>query len=73
MTRVYKASFLLSRKDLITAITLKLETTNNHYSDIFIVTAKAFGNKIKTKGVGRPKKDLPKASFSQMSSFLGAM
>lgn len=73
---MYRANFLLSKHDLIKAATLRLEATNNHYSDIFTTTAKAFGSKIdKKKSTGRSKvhKDMPKAGFDQMSKFLGAM
>ena len=75
MVQVYKASFLLTKHDLVLAATLKLETTNNHYSDIFTITAKAFGGDVKKpkRAIGRAKKKLPKASFDQMASFIGAM
>jgi len=76
MVSVYKASFLLAKSDLIKAATSKLETTNNNYSDIFTITAKAFGGKINNKKpIGRRKvaKALPKASFDTMASFVGAM
>ena len=73
---VYRAYFLLTKGDLTKAITLKLETTNNHYSDIFAVTAKANGNKIdhkKSHTMGRPKSQMKKASFDQLASFIGAI
>lgn len=76
MVSVHKASFLLTKKELIKAATLKIEATNNHYSDIFTITAKAFGGKIdkkKTTGRSRPTKKLPKASFDTMATFIGAM
>ena len=75
MIRVYNAHYKLIKKELITAATLKLETTSNNYSDIFTVTAKAFGSKIKKKGTTpRSKtKALPKAGFDSMASFIGAM
>ena len=70
---MYKAIFSLTKQHLVTASTLKLETTNNHYSDIFKVTAKAYGNKIKeNKKVGRTK-TMPKAGFDGMAAFIGAM
>ena len=48
--------------------------TNNEYSDIFIIIAKANGNKLEKSGRRRrtPKK-LPKAGFDTMANFLGAM
>ena len=76
MVSFIKASFLITKQNLVKTATLKLETTNNHYSDIFTVTAKAFGSKLdkkKTTGRSRPHKDMPKAGFDQMSNFLGAM
>ncbi len=75
MVRVYGAYYKLTKNDLITAATLKLETTSNNYSDIFTVTAKAFGSKInKKKTTGRAKtKSLPKAGFDAMATFIGAM
>ena len=70
---MYRAIYLLTREQLLKAAVLKLETTNNHYSDIFTITARAFGGKLKkTRTMGRAKK-LPKAGFNQMASFLGAM
>lgn len=74
MLRYYQGIFSLGKEDLLKAATLKLETTNNHYSDIFTVTAKAAGNEIKkTRGTGRAKKEMPKASFDTLASFIGAM
>jgi len=72
---MYGAFFKLPKKNLISAATLKLEATSNNYSDIFTVTAKAFGGKIKKKKtMGRTKaKTLPKAGFDQMAAFVGAM
>jgi hypothetical protein len=76
MLAMYRGMYGLSKDDLLKAAMLKLETTNNHYSDIFLVTAKAAGNEIKTQGSkssGKPSKKLPKAGFDQLSSFIGAM
>ncbi len=76
MASMYKASFQLTKQNLIKAATLKLETTNNHYSDIFTITAKAFGSKIdkkKTIGRSRVSKDMPKAGFDTLATFIGAM
>lgn len=74
MVKMYQAFFKLSKNDLISAATLKLEATSNNYSDIFTVTAKAFGGKIKKKnGPRREAKNLPKASFDGMAAFIGAM
>ena len=72
MLKYYKAIYSLSLEDLRRAATLKLETTNNHYSDMFIITAKAAGNEIK-KPKQRAKKQLPEASFDTLASFIGAM
>jgi len=57
----------------LAAIKLKLETTNNHYSDIFYITVKAFGGKIDKKSSAKEARKNPKASFDQISSFIGAM
>lgn len=67
------ATFRLTKQDLVRAATLKLETTNNYFSDIFTVTAKASGNKIKDQKSRRPRKDLKPASFDGMAAFIGAM
>ena len=71
--RMLQSIFSLTKTELVTACTLKLETTNNHYSDIFTVTAKASGNKIKSTRASKPAKTMPKAGFADMAKFVGAM
>ena len=74
MLKYYNAIYQLSKEDLLKAAVLKLETTNNHYSDMFIVTAKAAGNEIKRSRQSRQaKRELPKASFDTLANFIGAM
>lgn len=73
MLKYYKAIYSLSLEDLRKAASLKLETTNNHYSDMFIITAKAAGNEIKKPKQRQAKKQLPEASFDTLASFIGAM
>jgi len=71
LTAAYKAMFSFSKETLLKAVTLKLEATSNKYSDMFTITALAFGNK--PGKVKRQAKKLPKASFDTMASFIGAM
>jgi len=66
-----QTSFNFSKEVILDTIALKLETTSNKYSDMFTITALAFGNK--PGKLKRPAKKLPKASFDAMSSFIGAM
>ncbi len=75
MVKYYGAIYTISREQLSKAAILRLETTNNYFSDIFIVTAQANGNKINNnKEFGRKAiKKLPKASFKIMAGFVGAM
>ena len=70
---MYQSIFSLTKTELVTACTLKLETTNNHYSDIFTVTAKASGHKTKSTRSAKPAKTMPKASFDGLANFIGAM
>lgn len=69
---VRKAIFLLTKKSLLAAIALKLEITNNNYSDIFDIAVRAAGGKVERKKVSAAK-SLPKAGFDQMAAFIGAM
>lgn len=70
---MYKAWYLLSKEQLLKAASLKLETTSNNYSDIFILTVKAFGGELKNKPSGKKASSLPAAGFDQMASFIGAI
>ncbi len=71
LAKAYKAMYTFSKESLLKTITLKLETTSNNYSDMFTITALAFGNK--PNKVKRQAKKLPKASFDTMAGFIGAM
>jgi hypothetical protein len=63
--------FTFSKKTLLNAVTLKIETTNNKFSDMFTTTALAFGNKPGKRKV--PAKKAPKAGFDTLANFIGAM
>jgi hypothetical protein len=72
MARYYKAIFTLTKQDLVRALTLKLEMTTAHYSDIFAITVQAFGGKIKKDKVQK-RTDAPPADFDTLANFIGAM
>jgi hypothetical protein len=68
-----KAKTTLSFDTIKNAAVLKLEVASTHYYDIFKLTASAFGNEVKDSKPESREKTLPKADFSTLSAFIGAM
>jgi hypothetical protein len=72
----YKAANLVGFEDLKQAALMKLEIASQNYYDMFKITALAFGNSVddeKSPSRKTREETLPKADFSTMSTFIGAM
>jgi len=68
MVSYLKASYILTRKQLLSASELKLKITNSKQYDMFKIIATAFGNKI-SEGE-KARRELPKAGFNTFEAFL---